>query len=250
VLVSAETVHDFQLSPGDLLRLRVRNATTGELSEVPFHYVGVVKEFPTAPRDSFLVVNAGYLAAHTGAAGPQVLLLDTGSASPRTVAQRAARVVGTSATVTDITTGRHVVASSLTAVDLAGLTRVELGFALAIAVASCGVLVGLDLAERRRSFAITRALGGRERQVAAFVRSEVGLVLIVGALGAVAVGWGVAAMLAKVLSGVFDPPPAHLAVPTAYLGLLAGSAVLAAAAASAGALRSARRPIAETVRDL
>jgi putative ABC transport system permease protein len=57
-------------------------------------------------------------------------------------------------------------------------------------------------------------------------------------------------MLAKVLSGVFDPPPAHLAVPVAYLGLLGVLGVVAAVVASEGAVRSARRPIAETVRDL
>ncbi|HEV3352042.1 MAG TPA: FtsX-like permease family protein [Acidimicrobiales bacterium] len=250
VLVSAETVHDFQLNPGDLLRLRIRDAKTGALTEVPFHYVGVVKEFPTAPRDSFLVANASYLAAHVGGPSPQTLLLDVGSSSPRAVAARVRSVVGTSASVSDIVSGRRVAASSLTAVDLAGLTRVELGFGLALAVAACGVLVGLDLSERKRSFAITRALGARDRQVAAFVRSEVGVVVLVGALAAVAVGWGVAAMLVKVLTGVFDPPPAHLAVPAAYLGLLAVFAVVAAVAASEGAVRAARRPIIEMVRDL
>jgi len=250
VLVSAETVHDFQLNAGDLLRLRIRDAKTGALTEVPFHYVGIVKEFPTSPRDSFLVANASYLAARTGAAGPQVLLLDVGGSSPRAVAARARSVVGTSATVSDIVTGRRITTSSLTAVDLAGLTRVELGFALALTVAACGVLVGLDLSERRRSFAITRALGARDRQVAAFVRSEVGVVVLVGALGAAAVGWGVAAMLVKVLTGVFDPPPAHLAVPAAYLVLLAVVGVVAAVAASEGAIRATRRPIIETVRDL
>src|SRR5207248_3008947 len=51
-LVSAETVHDFQLQPGDHLRLRVRSAGTGALIDVGFRYAGVVKEFPTAPSDS------------------------------------------------------------------------------------------------------------------------------------------------------------------------------------------------------
>ena len=250
VLVSAETVHDFQLSPGDRLRLRIRDVRTGLLREVPLRYAGVVKEFPTAPRDSFLVANAAYLAAAAGAPGPQTLLLDVGNSSPGAVAAEARRVVGTSATVSDIATGRRVTASSLTAVDLAGLTRVELGFALALGAAACGVLVGLDLAERRRSLAITRSLGGRDRQVAAFVRSEVALVVTVGAACAVVAGWIVALMLAKVLTGVFDPPPAHLAVPAGYLGMLAGVGVVAAVCASEGAVRSARRPIAETLRDL
>ena len=249
VLVSAETVHDFQLSPGDLLRLRIRDAQTGALAEVPFHYVGVVKEFPTAPKDSFLVANASYLAGHT-ATTAQVLLVNTGGVSPRAVAARVRQLFGPAATVTDIQTERRVAASSLTAVDLEGLTRVELGFAVALLAAACGVLIGLDLAERRRGFAITRALGARDRQVAAFVRSEVIVVMVVGAVSGVGVGWAVAAMLVRVLTGVFDPPPAHLAVPAGYLIVLAAVAVIAAVMASEGAVRFARRPLAETVRDL
>src|SRR5690348_9170590 len=68
VLVAAETVKDFQLRPGDLLRLRLQDARTKRLRTVPFHYVGVANEFPTAPTDSFLVANAGYVARATGSA--------------------------------------------------------------------------------------------------------------------------------------------------------------------------------------
>ena len=49
VLVSAETVKDFQLNKGDLLRLRLQDGRTKQFKTVPFHYVGVAKEFPTAP---------------------------------------------------------------------------------------------------------------------------------------------------------------------------------------------------------
>jgi putative ABC transport system permease protein len=58
VLVSAETVKDFLLNPGDTLRLRLQNGRTKRFVTVPFRYAGVAKEFPTAPTDSFLVANA------------------------------------------------------------------------------------------------------------------------------------------------------------------------------------------------
>ena len=63
ILVSAETVRDFQLNPGDLLRLRLQDGHTGKLVMVPFHYVGIVKEFPTAPKDSFFIANFNMLFA-------------------------------------------------------------------------------------------------------------------------------------------------------------------------------------------
>src|SRR5262249_10013984 len=61
VLVSAETVLDFQLQPGDRITLRLQDARSHQYRPVQFHYVGVVKEFPTAPSDSFLVANADYV---------------------------------------------------------------------------------------------------------------------------------------------------------------------------------------------
>jgi len=61
ILVSDETVKDFQLQPGDLLNLRIEERPTRQLKTVPFHYAGIVKEFPTAPKDSFFVANADYI---------------------------------------------------------------------------------------------------------------------------------------------------------------------------------------------
>ena len=63
MLVSAETVKDFQLLPGDPLNLRLPGRAHRPADHCPFHYVGVVTEFPTAPKDSFFVANAGYVAA-------------------------------------------------------------------------------------------------------------------------------------------------------------------------------------------
>ena len=55
LLVSAETVKDFQLRPGDAVNLRIQDARTHHLVTVEFHYIGIVTEFPTAPEDSFFV---------------------------------------------------------------------------------------------------------------------------------------------------------------------------------------------------
>ena len=95
---------------------------------MPFHYAGIVKEFPTAPKDSFFVANADYVAKATGSdASVDAYLLDTGGTTRgRSPPGRAPRSAP-SATVTDITQARGTVGSSLTSVDLAGLTRIELG---------------------------------------------------------------------------------------------------------------------------
>jgi len=150
LLVSTETVKDFQLHPGDRIVLRLQDGRTKRLTEVPFHYAGVANEFPTAPHDSFLVANAGYVARTTGNDAIGAFLLDTAGASPASVAGRVRTVVGSQGLVTDIATSRRIIGSSLTAVDLGGLTRVELGFALVLAAASSGLVLALGMAERRR----------------------------------------------------------------------------------------------------
>ena len=250
VLVAAETVRDFQLQPGDMLRLRLQNGRTKQFVTVPFRYAGVAKEFPTAPTDSFLVANAAYVAAKTGSNAVGDFLVQTDGTAPKQVAAEMRKAVGTTAQVTDIQTSRRVVGSNLTAVELSGLTKVELAFALILAAAASGLTLGLGLAERRRTFAIAAALGARARQLGGFVWSEsafiTGAGVVLGAIIAVAI----TRMLVKVLTGVFDPPPDALAVPWGYL--LAVLALVAGTVAIAGTLtlRTLRRPPIEELRDL
>jgi putative ABC transport system permease protein len=250
ILVSAETVRDFQLNPGDLLRLRLQDGRTGRLVTVPFHYAGIVKEFPAAPRDSFFVANAGYVAASTGNPSVGEFLITTDGTPPPTVAARLRSALGPTATLSDIVTTRQVIASTLTAVDLSGLTKVELSFALALTVSATALLLTLGFVERRRTFALARVLGAQPRQLGGFVWCEV---LVTGATGAVLgaiAGWLLSQMLVKVLSGVFDPPPEHLSVPWAYLGLVAALAAAGLVIAALGAIRAARRPPLTVLREL
>ncbi|WP_427896161.1 ABC transporter permease [Kribbella sp. GL6] len=250
ILVSDETVKDFQLSPGDLIRLRLQDSRTKGFTTVAFHYAGIVKEFPTAPRDSFFVANAAYVAKATGSDAIGSFLLDTGGKNQAAVADAVRGTLGDSAKVTDLTQVRAQVGSSLTSVDLAGLTRFELAFAVLIAAGAGGLVLALGLAERRRTFAIATVLGARRAQLRGLVLSEALAVTIGGLAGGALVAWGLSGMLIKVLTGVFDPPPSTAAVPWPYLS---ATLVVAVAAIAVGALASAQRstrPAVEELREL
>ena len=65
ILVSAETAKDYSIVPGDRIRVRVPDAT-GTLKTVEFTMAGIALEFPTAPKDAFLVANQSYVVAQTG----------------------------------------------------------------------------------------------------------------------------------------------------------------------------------------
>ncbi len=250
VLVSEETVHDFQLQPGDTvnLRLKLRDHT---YHPVRFTYVGVAREFPTAPRDSFLVANAGYVAKATGSPAAQVLLIRT-NVSPPAVTAEVRRLLGraSGASVTDIVAQQRINLSGLTAIDLAGLTKLELAFALLLAAGASGLVLALELAERRRTFAIASAIGAKRRELGAFVWSEAIFVAVGGALLGALAGWGIALVIVRILTGVFDPPPEHLSVPWTYLALVAAAIALSVAAAGGAMVRAAKLPAITTLRDL
>ena len=250
VLVSAETVKDYQLLPGDPVKLRVQNSAGKPPTTVAFRYAGIVNEFPTAPNDSFFVANADYVAAQTGDDAVGAFLVDTGGADNTAVADAIRARVGAAATVTDIAQTRTRVGSSLTAVDLGGLTRVELGFGLVLAAAAGGLVLFLGLAERRRTFAIITALGATARQLRALVTAEAVVLTVGGLLIGAGAGWVITQMLVAVLTGVFDPPPDAASVPWGYLAGVALITVLALAGATSAALRSVRRSPVQVLREL
>lgn len=230
VLVAQETVNDFQLKPGDELNLRLQSATDHQYRTVRFHFIGTVLEFPTAPKDSFLVANAAYLAKQTGTDAAEVVLLRT-SGNIEAVG-RMARGVISNVAGTEVTTlgeTQAIISSSLTAVDLRQLTRLELGFSVLLIAAIAGIVLGLNLAERRRSFAILSALGAKSSQIGAFLWSEGLFIVISGLVLGTATGFAIAKTLVSILAGVFDPPPEALVVPWLYLG---ATAVIALACAT------------------
>ena len=250
ILVSQETVRDYQLHPGDRINLRLQNGRTKALTTVPFHYVGVAKEFPTAPKDSFFVANQSYISARTGSDAIGSFLIQTDGTGPAVVARRVSRRIGSSAQVTNIVNQRHVVGSNLTAIELSGLTRIELGFALVLAAAATGLALGLGFQERRRTFAIASALGARRRHLGGFVWGE--SLFVTG--GGLVLGGAIAAVLSvtliDVLTGVFDPPPEFLSIPWGYLIAVVAAVVATVLIAGLITLRALRRPGIEQLRDL
>jgi putative ABC transport system permease protein len=242
VLVSDETVGDFQLHRGDELNLRLQRAPSDEYHVVPFRFIGVVREFPTAPKDSFLVVNSSYLLSHAQSATEWIILIRT-DGNPSLLAREVSRAVGPIAglKISDIVSAQRQINSSLSAVDLRGLTLLELSFAVVFVAGATALALFLSLSERRRSFAVLSALGAKRQHLAAFMWSEAVTILVGGGLVGICLGWLVAFALVKVLAGVFDPPPEALTVPWIYLLLLCLCAVALTAAGVALHLRKLLR---------
>jgi putative ABC transport system permease protein len=198
---------------------------------VPFRFVGVAREFPTAPRDSFLVANADYVAEKTSEGAAEIVLIRA-SGDPEPVAAAARKVFADEPgiRVTSVGETLRLISSNLTAIDLRGLTTLELTFAVAAVIAAAGLLFGLDVAERRRGFAVLALLGARRNEIAAFLWSEALIVVGAGLAAGFAIGLAVAYVLVRELEGVFDPPPQSLSLPWPYLATLVVAALVSVAA--------------------
>lgn len=230
VLVSEETVGDFQLQPGDTVNLRLQTEADREYHPIPFKFVGIVREFPTAPKDSFLVANASYLEKATGSPAQEIVLVRSDDPAGTADRLRAALSSRPALGVTALGDVQSLISSSLTAVDLGALAKLELAFGLALIAVAAGLVLALGFAERQRTYAILKALGASSGQLGAFLRSEAAMVTITGLAFGVVTGFGIAEMLVTMLAGVFDPPPETILVPYGYLAVTIIGALTAAAA--------------------
>ncbi len=241
IVVSKETITDFSLNNGDLLRLRVLDQRSGKFKVVLFHVAGIVQEFPSAPKDSFMVANLSYLESVTHAGGPNVVFAKV-NANPPDVARRVAAATSSAGTKVDNITDQGArTSSSITTVDLTGISHIEEAFAIVLAAAAMALFVTLGISERRQEFATMAAIGAPLAQISAFLWTEGAIVLTVGLALAVGLGWLLSEMLVAILQHVFDPPPDALAVPWGFLAALAAAAVIATLIATVLATRGIRR---------
>ncbi|MEO5982967.1 MAG: FtsX-like permease family protein [Pedococcus sp.] len=225
VLLSAETLHDYQLHPGDLIRIRLQSGANHAYRPVDFHVVGQVTEWPTAPKDSFIVANADYITQHTGSDAVGAFLVSTRTPAATAAALRT-QLSGplSGSRVQDISSAGSQVTSvsGLAGSDLSGLSRIELGFGVLLALACSGLALVGGIVERRRALVLLAALGATSRQRGRFLATEARAMVTAGVLGGALIGTTISYLLVKVLTGIFDPAPAVATVPWGYLTFLVG----------------------------
>ena len=229
ILVSAETAHDYSLVNGDRVRIRVPDAH-GQLRQVDFRMAGVALEFPTAPKDAFLVANLAYVAAQTS--DPTISFVLARASGEPSSTELSARL-GSGWTVSDLSTTTARLANGVTAVDLRDLVILDVAFALLIASIGVALFLLSGLADRRREFATLEAIGAEPGQLRSIVAGETAVVGVAGWTAGLLTGGLVGVALLTILAGVFDPPADLPALPIAALGLVTLVVLLGLAAAVA-----------------
>jgi putative ABC transport system permease protein len=195
--------------------------------------VGVYRAFPPTDPLSELVVNA---AAFQGEP-PDFYLARAGGDPDRTAAalRHDPRLSGY--TVQTLNDRVRQEQRGLTALGLAGLSRIEVSAAALIAAVGVGVLGAFLVLERRRELALLRLAGAGTATVTLGPLIEAA----VAALGSLAIGLpvgiGLAMLAVRVLGLFFALPPPLVTIPVADLAVLAALVCAGSALAMALVLR-------------
>lgn len=237
VLVSSETATDYSLVPGDHLRIMVPDSS-GTLREVAFQMVGVALEFPTAPRDAFLVANQAYVAQQVG--DPRISFV-LGRTSGDAASAAVAASLGDGWRVDDLRTVTARLANTITSVDLQALVIIDLLFAVLIASIGAAMSVLAGVADRARELAALQAVGAEPSHLRALLAGEVGTLGVAGIVAGALIGVLVGVAFLTILSGIFDPPADLPAMPWGIILLVVAATVAGLATAMVIASRHALR---------
>lgn len=255
IIISVEQAERYNIFVGDPVLLRLYNRLTNEYKDVQATTVGLFVYFPTSAYDSDFILNRNFMIESSGNPAMDYFLLKTNGSSA-TIKEVSAELAAKYKNVmpvriSNIETVVKAESSSLTSLNLGGLSRMELFYTLLVTSVGLAIFLLAMINERQREFGAMRALGANLSHLRRFLFIEAatigGLSLVIGAL----VGVGLAFLLILLLGVIFTIPARGLSIPTVEL-LLLGLLVLMGMIASAliSARRLATLKVIEALREL
>ncbi|HEV3124017.1 MAG TPA: ABC transporter permease [Candidatus Dormibacteraeota bacterium] len=253
VLIDQELARTFNVQTGDTVHIQVPSQA-GQPVPLTLHAIGMFTNFPGFPQGIDLVGNLATFQAATGSTTPSVYLLRTDGSdatnSEVVSAIKAGPGRSTTLLLDSTTTAVNREQSTLAALNLDGLGRLEIAFTVLMSALGVGIFVFGLLLQRRKEHVTLRALGLRGRSLRTLVLGEAGLAAVISLLVGTGVGLLMALMSVQILQSVFTIPPRSVTLPPAELGLLGGAILVLAVLASTVAGEILRRvPLVELLRE-
>jgi putative ABC transport system permease protein len=242
VLIAKELATDFELKPGDPLPLTVFPDDEEKRRNVTMHVDGVFRSFPPdAPLAELVATSRSFRPFLLPA--PEFYLARTIAGHPAASVADELRHAGVGRTFAIATTADTARASrrTLATLNLTGLSRIEslgAGLIAAVGVALLGAFVVL---ERRREFAILRAVGADTGQLLTGPAQEGSISVLGSILLGIPIGLGLGALAVRVLALFFTLPPPVAVLPIASLAGFVLLVVVTCAIALAAALFAVTR---------
>lgn len=237
VLVAKEIATDFVVKPGDPLPITLFPDDEEKKRNVRLHVVGVYRSVPPTAPPAELVMSTASFPSFLLPPSDFFLARVARGRSPAAVAREVRRsAVGRTFGVSASNDRHRFEQRSLAALNLDGLSRLEsfgAGLIAALGVAILGTFVVL---ERRREFAVLRAVGADTGHVLTGPLYEGVFTVVASALIGIPLGLGLGLLAVRVLTLFFTLPPPLLAVPAAPLAGFVAFMVVASAVALGAAL--------------
>lgn len=246
VLVNSVLARGLKLKPGDEAHVLLGRGTDRQTRKA-VTVLGLFTRFPGAPQGTDLVADLGYYQRETGLKQADYFLVaaaDRSSAGLARTARSLSALPGFARSF-DVQTSAGSLdkdQSSLTALNVVGLLRINSLFTFLMAATATAMFVFGLLMQRRREYVTLRAQGLRSREVRQLVLAESGVSAILGALIGLGIGVVMASQFVQVLRPIFTlAPPLRLALPElsvlAVLVLVATALSALAAAVLIGRLK-------------
>jgi putative ABC transport system permease protein len=235
LLVSSTAAEDLAVETGDRVQVLLARGTKYQTLKT-FRVVGLFEKFSGLPQHLDLVANLDDYEAATGLKRVDFFLARAADHShaglARAVASLRAGPGKHDALIIDSReTALDKDQSSLTALNVHGLLRLDSLYTLLMSAAAIAIFVFGLMLQRRREYVTLRALGMQSRELRALVLGEAALVAVCGLAAGIVVGTGTAFLLVHVLRPLFILRPT-VTFPAGDIATMTGLA-LAATFASA-----------------
>ena len=208
LLVESEVASGLGIEPGDRVRVLLARGTSAETSRT-FRVVGRFSELPGFPEHVDLVANLGTYQGATRTRRVDFFLADASARDD--LAQVVARLrsgpgshdpIAVDSTATALAKDQ----SSLTALDLRGLLRLDLLFIVPACMVVVATLIFGLMLQRRREYVALRAQGLRVGELLGLILGEAAFVTLGGLLTGLLAGSAGAVLLVRVLRPLFILP--------------------------------------------
>jgi putative ABC transport system permease protein len=244
VLVDEETADDLSVDVGDPVDIVLALGTKRETQE-RFRVAGLFERFPGIPSGANLVVNLARYREATGIGTVDFFLAGADDRCHEGLAMAEASVrsgpgardplhIETTETALDDDQ------SSLTAVNVNGLVRLNTFYALLMSATAIAIFVFGLMLQRRGEYVVLRAQGLRSSELRALVLLEAAVVTIGGLAAGLLVGTVTASLSIRILRGLFILDP-RMTVPLRQLASLSALVLTAAIVSGLAATELLRR---------
>jgi putative ABC transport system permease protein len=237
VLLSAHMASFLKSKVGNSLRVLLARGSAQQI-EIEMEIVGLFDRLPGFPEGADALMNIRTHEAMVGTP-PAFFLGQTNDPSDAALAQAVSTLNAARGADGDVRIDTRLTAlakdqSSLAALNIGGLLKLDSGYALAMGTATIAIFVFGLMLQRRREYVTLRALGLHPASIRMLISAEAVTAAVAGCAVGLPVGLAMAYFLINVLRPLFVLDPPHL-IPFVPLSMVLGSILLSAAVTSLAA---------------